>query len=439
MTEENKAKIYYFSLPDGAKKEEKLNFLRDTQFKNIPFERIRPDAKGNWLNEGIQEDWETLIPLCDKEVKNNKGGNAIFKLFSFGVSTNRDEWVYDFDKINLENKMKFFIEKYNAQIASGITDNDHLDYSIKWSEALKSIFKRKQKIIFNKNLIINSIYRPFIKQYYYSEKLLSDRLTQNHYDMFGRELDLENKIISFCIEPQIEFGVLVNQVIANMHCLGRQSVNLPFYVYEVPPKLVESGSSEIKRSENITNWALKLFRDNYKDEKISKENIFHYVYAVLHNPAYKAKYEQNLKRDFPRIPFYDDFWKWAEAGKQLMELHLNYEQAKPFELETKINTLKNPNAIPKAKLKANKLTGEIIIDEKTTLTGIPKTAWEYKLGNRSALEWILDQYKESKSRDQTIAEKFNTYKFTDYKEEIIELLKKVCTVSVESMKITNNL
>ncbi len=177
---------------------------------------------------------------------------------------------------------------------------------------------------------------------------------------------------------------------------------------------------------------------------ITKENIFHYVYAVLHNPAYKAKYEQNLKRDFPRIPFYDDFWKWAKAGKELMELHLNYEQVQPFELEriekpeTEFTHFRGTGGY-KAKLKANKLTGEIIIDEKTTLTGIPKTAWEYKLGNRSALEWILDQYKESKSRDGTIEEKFNTYKFTDYKEKVIELLNKVCTVSVESMKITDNL
>ena len=173
---------------------------------------------------------------------------------------------------------------------------------------------------------------------------------------------------------------------------------------------------------------------------------------MLHNPAYRKKYEINLKREFPRIPLYDDFWQWAEWGKQLMDLHVNYEKAKPFAL-----TLSFPNAVIgnltkgkkdahlksagmtrkgiKPKLKADKDNGSIIIDDETTLIGIPKEAWDYKLGNRSALEWVLDQYKESTPSDPTIAEKFNTYKFADYKKEVIELLKKVTTVSVETMNI----
>jgi predicted helicase len=190
---------------------------------------------------------------------------------------------------------------------------------------------------------------------------------------------------------------------------------------------------------------------------ITKEDIFHYVYAALHNPAYRKKYEINLKREFPRIPLYDDFWQWAEWGKQLMDLHVNYEKAKGYAL-----SLSFPNAVVgnpgqgagvdsrlrragmtnkklKPKLKADKNANAIIIDDETTLTGIPKEAWEYKLGNRSALEWVLDQYKESTPSDPTIAEKFNTYKFADYKKEVIELLKKVCTVSVETMKIVRQM
>jgi predicted helicase len=253
------------------------------------------------------------------------------------------------------------------------------------------------------------------------------------------------------------------------------------------------------RVENITDWGLEQFRkrychsepqchpersegsdatDNKKDSSvaallqndkggrkknssdaalsqndISKEDIFHYVYAVLHNPAYRKKYKINLKREFPRIPLYEDFWQWAEWGKQLMDLHVNYEKAKPFAL-----SLSFPNASignpgqgvgldprqkhagmtkrkVKPKLKADKDTGTIIIDDETTLTGIPKEAWEYKLGNRSALEWVLDQYKESTPSDPTIAEKFNTYKFADYKKEVTELLKRVTTVSIATMKI----
>jgi predicted helicase len=175
-----------------------------------------------------------------------------------------------------------------------------------------------------------------------------------------------------------------------------------------------------------------------------KTDIFHYVYAVLHNPAYRKKYELNLKREFPRIPFYDDFHKWAKWGEQLMNLHINYEAAEPYPLRIEIaGQARNDgqNAISpgegqgvRCKLKADKSAGVIIIDEETELHGIPAIAWEYKLGNRSALEWILDQYQEKKPKDPTIAEKFNTYRFTDYKEEVIDLLKRICTVSVETMK-----
>jgi predicted helicase len=160
------------------------------------------------------------------------------------------------------------------------------------------------------------------------------------------------------------------------------------------------------------------------------------VYAVLHNPAYRKKYELNLKREFPRIPFYKNFWRWAAWGKSLMNLHINYETATPYHLERKEVAAKE---VPKAKLKAIKESGIIVLDDNTELHGIPKQAWDYKLGNRSALEWILDQYKEKKPSDPTIAEKFNTYKFADYKEQVIDLLERVCTVSVETMKIVKEM
>jgi predicted helicase len=170
--------------------------------------------------------------------------------------------------------------------------------------------------------------------------------------------------------------------------------------------------------------------------EITKEDIFYYTYAVLHNPAYRKKYELNLKREFPRIPFYDNFYQWRNWGKKLMDLHINYETVEPYPLQRKeVNT----KAEPKAKLKAIKETGVIELDENTELHGIPKEAWEYKLGNRSALEWILDQYKEKKPKDPTIAEKFNTYKFADYKEKVIDLLGRVCRVSVETVGVVREM
>ena len=191
---------------------------------------------------------------------------------------------------------------------------------------------------------------------------------------------------------------------------------------------------------------------------ITKLDIFHYTYAVLHHPAYRTKYELNLKREFPRLPFYANFHQWATWGKDLMDLHLNYETVEPYELkrvdkgrvrthgcaplqgsllETDAPDPAKPikRTTPKAKLKADKTEGKIILDTETTLEGVPALAWEYKLGNRSALEWILDQYKEKTPKDPTIAKLFNTYKFADYKEHVIDLLQRVCTVSVRTMEI----
>lgn len=196
------------------------------------------------------------------------------------------------------------------------------------------------------------------------------------------------------------------------------------------------------------------------DKKITKEAIFHYCYAVLHDPLYREKYALNLKREFPRIPFYTDFWQWAAWGEALMKLHIGYESVEPFKLkrtdipDEKARAAQSPPPqaspggrggkgekqssilAPKALLRADKDAGSITLDSETTLHGIPPAAWDYKLGNRCALEWVLDQHKEKKPKDPTIREKFDTYRFSDYKEKVIDLLARVTTVSVETERIT---
>ena len=171
---------------------------------------------------------------------------------------------------------------------------------------------------------------------------------------------------------------------------------------------------------------------------ITKDAIFHYVYGVLHDPVYREKYGQNLKREFPRIPFYEDFWRWADWGERLMALHIGYETVEPWPLErtdTKDEKAASAGLAPKVVLKVDKDNGIIVLDSETQLSGVPAEAWAYKLGNRSALEWILDQHKEKTPKDPTIREKFNTYRFADYKEKVVDLLLRVTRVSVETMAI----
>ena len=161
---------------------------------------------------------------------------------------------------------------------------------------------------------------------------------------------------------------------------------------------------------------------------------------MLHDPVYREKYAQNLKREFPRIPFYADFWQWADWGEQLMALHIGYEQVEPLALartDTPDAKARAAGQPPKAMLRSDPAIGVITLDSETTLRGVPAEAWTYKLGNRSAIDWVLDQYKERKPKDPTIREKFDTYRFADYKEKVVDLLGRVATVSVETMKIVN--
>jgi predicted helicase len=226
-----------------------------------------------------------------------------------------------------------------------------------------------------------------------------------------------------------------------------------------------------ERVDNITDWAVAQFRAAYEGEEagprvkpgvtgegadatpsssrppsrdpasssaITKDAIFAYCYAVLHDPVYRETYALNLKREFPRIPFYPDFAQWVAWGEALLRLHIGYEDVVPFTL-TRNDTPAPKRAEgthPKPKLKSIPETGTVVVDEDTQLSGIPRAAWDYRLGNRSAIDWVLDQHKEKTPRDPTIRAKFNTYRFADYKQSMIDLLAKVVTVSVETVAIT---
>jgi predicted helicase len=246
------------------------------------------------------------------------------------------------------------------------------------------------------------------------------------------------------------FSTLATDILGDLNLLSPAAAGtkiFPLYSY----------ASDQSSHDNITDWALKKFLAQYPNETLEKRDIFDYVYAVLHHPAYREKYALNLKAEFPRIPFYADFKLWAGWGKRLVELHTGYAKLKGTPLKRVDNFPKmlpsqtalagldpksgtqEPLALygqaPKCKLKAHPAAGIIEIDAVTSLEGIPPQAWEYRLGNRTALDWVLEEYREKTPKDPTIKEKFNTYRFADHKEEVIILLTQVCQVSVETAEI----
>jgi predicted helicase len=429
-----KARIFYSRRPELELAIEKLSYLQNTKFQEISFEHISPDKQNNWLNHP-QNNWDDLIPIASKEFKLGKGilkHQPIFRLYSLGVATNRDEWVIDFDKESLMKKIKYFIDIYNSEINrweksdKKIPSNDFVDRSIKWTSELESHMQNLNSMSFHKDFLRETLYRPFIKLEFYFDKMIIHRLyQQNKIFPIGKTNKEINKVIAISgFSASKPFSTLISNCVFGLDLLEKTQC-FPFYYYN------ELG----ERFDNIADEALINFKSHYGDKTISKETIFAYVYAVLHNPNYRTMYKQNLKLELPRIPFYKDFWKWSELGKTLMDLHLNFEQVAPYPLQREEIDLKTNRKPIVPKLHPRKASGKVEIDTLTTLTGIPNEVWDYRLGTYTAIEWVLERYKEKTPKDPTIREKFNTYKFAEYKEQVIDLIGRVCSVSVETMKI----
>jgi predicted helicase len=222
--------------------------------------------------------------------------------------------------------------------------------------------------------------------------------------------------------------ILATNDIADLHLVGpgAATVCFPFYTY------AEDGSH---RRENITDWALKEFQTHYRNKKITKWDIFHYVYALLHHPQYRGRYAANLRRELPRIPYAPDFHGFADAGKRLAELHVNYEQ-QPEYYWHRIENRKAPLSYRVEKMKLSKDKTSIVYNEFLTIAGIPPETHEYRLGNRSALEWVIDQYQVSTDKRSGITNDPNRLDDPEY---IVRLIGQVITVSLETVKIVKNL
>ena len=421
--------IHYASREDAELAVEKLGYLRGASLKDIAFEPITPDDKSNWLNQS-DSDFDTLLPLADRQTKLAKtvsDEQSVFGLYSLGVITARDEWVYDFKAEDLGRKVRALINDYEESRAlhggKEVSDAD-LGTVIKWTRDLKRQLRSDMAITFDRGSVRHTLFRPFVNKALYFSQHLNEMQYQIP-QIFPSDVELSNKVICFSgIASSKPFSVLATDKVYGHDTLEKTQC-LPLYRY------TDTG----ERVSNITEWGLRQFREHYGDESITAEDIFAYTYAALHDPAYRQKYAVDLLRDFPRLPFHEDFATWVRLGQELLDLHIGFEDAEPFALE-RVDKDGEPG---KAALKADKARSTIILDKKTMLTDVPVEAWDYRLGSRSALEWVLDQYKERTPRDPTIRERFNTYRFADHKEKVIDLLQRVCTVSVKTVRIVNQL
>ena len=431
--------IFYYSVPEDWRREKKLAFLaRANDYRNIGWRTLIPDKQNTWLTEGLEKDFEHFTPVGAKKLAGKLSGPRapLFLKYALGISTNRDDVVYGMDAKELSKRVHTFIEAYNSEVdryhekKRRISVDDFVDTSsIKWSRDLKQELWKARKFQPAENAIHRVKHRPFLPTNIWLQDSIVDRIGPLWTFIPPNGSSHVNRLI--CLTgpgSQKPFMTLMTDCLVDLHFVGAASATqcFPFYTYDR-----ENG----ERRENIALSTLIRFQQHYDDEKITKWDIFHYVYAILHHPEYRTRYAANLRRELPRIPFIGKdaktFHAFAEIGSKLADLHVNYEGAAEYKLKRTENAEEKLNwRVEKMRLTRDKRA--IVYNDFLTLDGIPPETFAYRLGNRSALEWVIDQYKVSTDQRSGITNDPNREDEPDY---IVKLLGKVVTVSLETQKL----
>ncbi|GAA8321303.1 hypothetical protein HpDR25_11650 [Helicobacter pylori] len=440
--------IFYYEVEDYLKREAKLNSLAGFEnLDSVPFKEITPNDKGDWINQR-NDDFEKLIPL--KRDKTLKIFNTIFDLNSGGVVSGRDPWVYNFSPNALMQSVQNCIDTYNADLKrfnerfreafkqrtakdKGIKPADrykHLNNQeittdktkIAWTDNLKN------KLIKNENLpesgmerVRLALYRPFNKQWLYWDKDLISR--QGWFSKIFPDKSARNVVINTGVGNGKDFSALVSDFISDFSLISPNQA-YPLYYYD------DLGN----RYNAISGYALNLFRRHYKDNAITEEEIFYYIYAIFHHKGYLEKYKNSLAKEVPRIALSEDFKELSILGKQLAELHLNYENGE-MHTSVKHNLLENAEVegyYDVVQMKKDKKGDRIQYNHHITITQIPKKAFDYVVNGKSAIDWVIERYSITTDKDSLIENNPNDYAGGQY---VFELLCRVITLSVKSVDL----
>ncbi len=435
--------IFYYEVEDYLKREAKLNLLAGFEnLESVSFKEIVPNDKSDWINQR-EDGFEKLIPLKrDKKLQNP----SVFDINSLGVATGRDPWVYNFSPNALTQNVQKCIDTYNADLkrfnevfreafkqrTKGIKSGDLYKNlndkeittdktKIAWTDGLKN------KLIKNENLqesrkesVRLALYRPFNKQWLYWDKDLIKRQSQLP-KIFPNE-HAQNVVINTGAGNGKDFSALVSDFISDSSLISPNQA-YPLYCYD------DLG----RRDYAISGWALNLFRKHYEDTSITEEEIFYYIYAILHHKGYLEKYKNSLKKEDPRTALSPDFKELSVLGKQLAELHLNYESGEMHE-SVKHTTLMN--AEEKGYYDVEKMTKKgdsIIYNKNITITKIPNKAFDYVINGKSAIDWVIKRYQKTMDDKESLIENNpNDYAGGKY---VLELLLRVIKLSEKSVDL----
>ncbi|GHP73710.1 hypothetical protein VN1197_10890 [Helicobacter pylori] len=436
----NNNTIHYYDIGDYLKREAKLNRLAEFEdLDSVQFETITPNEKGDWINQR-EDEFEKLIPLKrDKKLQND----SIFDINSLGVVSGRDPWVYNFSQKILTQSVQKCIDTYNADLkrfnarfreafkqrTKGVKKADlykHLNdreittdkTKIAWVQNLKTqLIKGKKLDDFSQEKISVSLYRPFNKQYFYYER----ELAWSFYSMkkFFPDKNAQNVVINTGISKV--FSALISSEIPCLDLLHHNQA-YPLYYYD------DLGN----RYNAISGYALNLFRRHYQDNAITEEEIFYYIYAILHHKGYLEKYKNSLAKEDPRIALSEDFKELSILGKELAKLHLNYESGE-MHASVEYNLLENAGMEGYYDVdKMTKKGDSIIYNKNITITKIPKKAFDYVINGKSAIDWVIELYQKTMDKESLIENNPNDYAGGKY---VFELLCRVITLSEKSVDL----
>lgn len=458
---EGKATIYYHDIGDYLSQSEKLNIVRE--FGSVANEKMEwkiltPNEHGDWIAQR-NESFDSFIPI-EPEKKFNLNTNTFFNTYAIGIATNRDAWVYGYSQLKIAKNMEKMINFYNGQLyayqlefnqnSNVVLENiiNQNPKEISWTRALRNDISKGIEHNFVEEKFRKGMYRPFSKQFIYFDKSfiespgLSLQLFPN--------IDSKNLIISLTgIGASKPFSILIGNTIPNLDNIEKSQC-FPLYYYEenkdVQKGLFDEGQSESGqyiRRDGVSDFILERAKQQYNATNITKEDIFYYVYGFLHSPEYRETFANDLKKMLPRLPLVDDvkdFWAFSKAGRELAELHLNYETVPPYEGVNVVGEESNFFKVEKMRFPKKDQKDTIHYNSAITISNIPLEAYEYVVNGKSAIEWIMERYQITTHKESQITNDPN-----DWADEvgnpryILDLLLSIITVSMKTREIVGKL
>lgn len=482
---EGAATVHYAELGDYLSREDKLQAIeRDASIAGTDFDVVEPDEHGDWINQR-DDRYQSYQAIGDKATKGKDRTPAMFRTYSGGLKTNRDAWCYNFDALVIDRNIDIHIDYLNEEVERlsvlrSTLSAKELEKRIRYDVRRGSVdrinrtaIKRGRKAV-RAGHIVPALYRPFVRvQCYFDPSRQLNNDTYRLPQMFPTPMH-KNLAVTVEVDGRRDVSYLMVDALPDLHVMSTTQVFSLFtwHKMEEPAEgeldifgATVDGTEDLlsgpvdfsrpvaeqiprtvagyERRDNITDTTLVAYRAHYQDESLTKEDIFFYVYALLHHPEYRERYAADLRKMLPHIPKCAGFWEYANLGRELAELHVNYEQVEPYPLQEKW-TMGAPEDewerfhLTKPRWTKRSVHTELHYNEYLTLTKIPEQAQRYQVGGRSPLGWVLDRYLIKQDKASGIVNDPNAYcREIGCPDYVVDLIKRLVTVSLETQRLVS--